>query len=176
MTEIDRAHSERVITSLLLMFFLLAGVALMREGAHFDNTADGERLFAYSLLGGGVAGFLGWKHYMGMPAKLTLTGPSRQLWLATALAALVSTAGASYLNRTFATLTDRSQVAAIDSVQEGKGARWHVIVSTADGAHERYLVTEQAAAKLKGAKSVRMRYARGFLGFDYIAEFEPVGP
>ena len=88
----------------------------------------------------------------------------------------MSTASASYVNRTFATPTERSRVAAIDSVFEGKGTRWHVVVSADDGRRERYLITEQTAARLKDAKAVRMRYTRGVLGFDYIAEFEPVKP
>ena len=45
-----------------------------------------------------------------------------------------------------------------------------------DGRRERYLITEQTALQLKDAKAVRMRYARGVLGFDYIAEFEPIKP
>ena len=176
MTEVDRAHSERVLTSLLLMGVVLAGVALTREGGHFDNTTGGERLFTIALLAGALTGFLGWTRYTGVTPALSLSGPMRQLWLATVLAALVGAGGASYVNRKFATLTDRSRVAAIDSVQEGKGIRWYVVVSAADGGRERYLITEQTAARLKDAKTVRMRYARGALGFDYIAEFEPVRP
>jgi hypothetical protein len=30
------------------------------------------------------------------------------------------------------------------------------------------------AVRPKNAKSVRMRYTRGVLGFDYLSEFEPV--
>lgn len=174
MTDVDRAHSERVLTALLLMCVVLAGVALMREGVHFDNTTGGERLFTIALLAGGIVGFLGWTRYTGVTPALSLSGPSRQLWLATVLAALVSAAGACYVNRTFATLTERSRVAAIDSILEGKGTRWHVVVRADDGGRERYLITEQTAAQLKNAKAVRMRYARGALGFDYIAEFEPI--
>ena len=176
MTEVDRAHSERVLTALLLGGVVLTGVTLAREGVHFDNTTGGERLLAIALLAGGIVGFLGWTRYTGTTPALSLSGPSRQLWLATALAALLSTAGASYVNRTFATLTERSRVAAIDSILEGKGSRWHVVVRAADGGRQRYLITEQTAAQLKNAKAVRMRYARGVLGFDYIAEFEPIKP
>ena len=96
--------------------------------------------------------------------------------ISTALVALLSAAGASYVNRTLATLTDRSKMAAIDSVVAGKGSRWHIVVKTAEGGLERYLITEQAAAQLKDAKVVRMRYARGALGYDYIAQFELVRP
>lgn len=174
MTEVDRAHSERVITSLLLMFFVLAGIALMREGVHFDNTTGGERLFTIALFSGGIIGFAGWTRYTGITPTFSLSGPVRQLWLVTALAALLSATAASYVNRTFATLTERSRVAAIDSIEEGRGGRWHVVVAGADGARERYLITEESAAQLKGAKTVRMRYASGALGYDYIAKFEPI--
>lgn len=176
MTDADRAHSERVLTALLLMFFVLAGVALMREGVHFGNTIGGERLFTTALLAGAIVGFVGWTRYTGITPTLSLSGSSRRLWLATALAALLSTAGASYVNRTFATLTERSRVAAIDSIVEGKGTRWYVVVSATDGGRERFLIAERTAAQLKNAKAVRMRYARGALGFDYIAEFEPIQP
>jgi hypothetical protein len=176
MTEIDRAHSERMLTSLLLMCVVLAGVALMREGVHFDNTISGERLFTTAFFLGALVGFLGWTRYTGITPTLSLWGPSRQVWLATMVAALLSTAAASYVNRTFATMTERSRVAAIDSILEGKGARWYVVVSAADGGRERYLITEPTAAQLKNAKAVRMRYAHGALGFDYIAEFERIQP
>jgi hypothetical protein len=176
MADIDRAHSERVIMALLLMFVVFAGVVLMREGGHFDNTTGGDRLFTIALLAGALAGFLGWTRYTGVTPAFSLSGPLRQLWLATVVAALLSTAGASYVNRTFATPTDRSRVAPIDSVLEGKGTRWHVVVQAADGGRERYLITEETAARLKNAPAVRMRYASGALGFDYIAEFEPIRP
>ncbi len=175
MPDADRAHSERVFMSLLLMFFVLAGVALMREGPHFDNTTGGDRLFMGALFAGAIAGFAGWTRYTGSK-PFSLSGPSRQLWLVTVLAALLSATAASYVNRTFATLTERSTVAAIESIQEGKGSRWYVVVRAADGGSVSYLIKEQTAAQLKDAKSVRMRYARGVLGFDYIAEFEPVQP
>lgn len=176
MVDTDRANRERMVTSLLLMGVVLAGVLLMREGAHFDNTTAGERLFTFAFLGGGIAGFLGWTRFTGMTPEFSLSGPSRQLWLATIFAALVCTSGASYINRTFATPTERSKVAAIDSVAEGKGSRWHVVVKWPDGMLERYLITEDTATQLKSAKTVRLRYARGALGFDYVAKFEPVRP
>ena len=53
-------------------------------------------------------GFIAWTRYTGTAPKLSLSGPSRQLWLATILAALVSPAAASYVNRTLATMTERS--------------------------------------------------------------------
>ena len=174
MADADRAHSERVLTSLLLMFFVLAAIALIREGGHFDNTVGAERLVTIAFFSGGILGFALWTHCTGVTPAFSLSGPSRQLWLATALAALFAMAGASYVNRTFATLTERSRVVAIDSIREGRGNRWHVVVSAADGRLERYLITERAAAQLKDATAVRLRYARGVLGFDYIAQFEPV--
>src|SRR5262245_16275070 len=159
MAEPDRAHAETVITSLLLMGFVFAGVLLAREGPHFDNTVHGERLFIYAFFGGGIAGFLGWTRLKDVTPVLSLSQPMRQLWLATALAALASATLASYVNRSFATLTEHSRVAPIDQVQEGKGTRWHVVVRASNGALERYLITEDAAAQLKSAKTVRMRYA-----------------
>jgi membrane protein implicated in regulation of membrane protease activity len=176
MTDFDRAHSERVLTALLLMGVVLTGVALAREGVHFDNTIAGDRLFMIAFFGGAIVGFVGWTRYTGATPALSLSGPNVQLWLATAVVAFVSTASASYVNRTFATPTERSSTAAIDSIREGKGTRWHVVVSVDDGRRERYLITEQTALQLKDAKAVRMRYARGVLGFDYIAEFEPIKP
>jgi hypothetical protein len=174
MAEPDRAHTETVITSLLLMGFVFAGVLLAREGPHFDNTVHGGRLFIFAFFGGGIVSFLAWMRFKDVTPVLSLSQPMRQLWLATALAALASATLASYVNRKFATLTDHSRVAAIDQVQEGKGTRWHVVVRGGNGLLERYLITEDAAKQLKGAKNVR--YARGPLGFDYIAEFEPVRP
>ena len=176
MTDPDRAHSERVLTALLLMGVVLTGVALAREGVHFDNTVAGDRLFMIAFFGGAILGFVGWTRYTGITPALSLSGPNIQLWLATALVAFVTTASASYVNRRFATPTERSSTAAIDSIREGKGTRWHVVVSADDGRLGRYLITEQTAARLKDAKAVRMRYARGVLGFDYIAEFEPIKP
>lgn len=173
MSEVDPKHSERVLTSLLLMFVVLAGVVLAREGVHYDNMPGGERLFTIALLSGAIVGFVGWTRYTGVTPTLSLWGPSRQLWLATVLAAFLTTVGASFVNRTFTTPTERSRVAVIDSVHEGKGTRWHVVVRGDGGERERYLITEETAIRLKDAKAVRMRYARGILGFDYIAAFEP---
>jgi len=169
-------RSARVVTSLLLMFVILAGVLLVREGGHYDNTEDGSRLFTIALLAGAMLGFVAWTLSSRITPAFSLSGPMLQLWLATLLTALVAAAGASFLNRTLATLTDRYRVAAIDSVLEGRGSRWYVVAESGDGVHERYLVNEQTATRLKGAKAVRMRYARGALGFDYVVDFEPVRP
>ena len=87
---------------------------------------------------------------------------------------LVVSAGASYLNRTYATPSVRSITGAIDSVTEGKGDRWHVMVKMADGRYTRYLISQDAATALKKATEVRMTVARGMLGFEFIAGFEPV--
>jgi hypothetical protein len=43
-----------------------------------------------------------------------------------------------------------------------------------NGQTQRYLVTRDVAAALKNEQSVRLSVARGALGFDYIARFEPV--
>lgn len=174
--EIDPVHSARVITSLLLMFVVLAGIFLMREGAYFDNTADGERLFLIAFLGGAIAGFAGWTRLTGITPALSMSVPMRQLWLATVLGALVCTIGASWLNRTFATPTGQSRTMEIVSVTEGRAGRWHVIVRAADDGRERYVIPERIVPQLKEAKRVRMGYARGLLGFDYVGEFEPVMP
>lgn len=170
----EQAHSERVLTALLLMGLVIAGVALLREGAHFDNTIGGERLFISAFFVGGIIGFLAWTRYTGITPMLTFKGPSRLLWLATLVAALVCASGSSYANRAFATPTAHSTQAQIDSILEGKGERWHLIVANADGGRQRYLITSEAASRLKNAKTVRMHHARGALGFDYIASFEAV--
>ena len=174
MPDTDQANRERMITTLLLMALVLVGVILVREGVHYDNMPGGDRLFIIALCTGAILGFVGWTRYTGITPALSFSGPQRQLWLATGVAALLAVILASYVNRTFATPTDRSRVAAIDSVREGRGTRWHVIVKGAAGGYdERYSITEQAAQRLKDAKAVRMHYARGILGFDFIAEFEP---
>src|SRR3981081_1880587 len=105
MTDADRAHRARDRTSLMLMFFVLAAIALIREGAHLDRTVGAERLGTIAFFSGGIIGFAAWTRYTGITPAFSLSGPSRQLWLATALAALFTTTAASYVNRTLATLT-----------------------------------------------------------------------
>ena len=174
--EVDPVHSARVITSLLLMFVVLGGIVLMREGGHFDNTVEGERLFLIAFLAGAIAGFAAWTRKTGITPAFSMSIPMRQLWLATLLGALLCTIGASWLNRTFATPTGHSRTAEIVSVTEGRAGRWQVVVRAADDGRERYVIPEGIAPQLKEAKSVRMGYARGLLGYDFVGEFEPVQP
>lgn len=176
LTDAQRAHAQRIVTSLLLAFAVFAGVLLMREGVHFDNTVEGGRLFTIALSAGAITGFAVWTRHTGITPALSFSGPMIQLWLATLLVALVAAAAACFINRTFATLTDQWKVAPLDSIQEGRGARWHLVVTAPDGGRERHFISEQTAVQLKDAAAVRMRYARGALGFDYIAAFEPAKP
>ena len=81
----------------------------------------------------------------------------------------------SYINRSFATLTDQSISGDIDSLDEGKGERWHVTVKTPDGRYQRYYISKATADTLKSAKQVRMSIARGALGFEFMTKFEPAG-
>src|SRR5262245_62162708 len=173
MGEADHVRSERMGATLLLMLVVFAGVLLSREGVPYATPVGGERLFTISLLTGAIVGFVGSTRLTGITPTLALWGPSRQLWLATILGGLLGAAGACYVNRTLATLTNRTTVAEIEAVVSGKGSRWHIVVKTPEGGQQRYLIAEPAALRLKDAKAVRMRYARGALGFDYIAQFEP---
>jgi hypothetical protein len=173
MTPEEKVHSERVLTALLLAGIVIAGVALMREGPHFDNTLGGTNFFTSAFAGCALLGFVLWTHFAGITPAFTFSGPSRLLWLATFAAALGGATLAGWANRTFATPTERTIVAPIEAVEPGKGDRWHVTLKNANGQYERYLVSEENAKRLNTAKTVRMRIARGALGFDYIAEFEP---
>lgn len=168
------AHSERVLTSLLLMAMILAGVVLVREGPHFDNTVDGSRFFTIAFFMGALTGFLGWSQLFRITPTFSISGAYRQPWLAAIMLGLVAASAGCYVNRTFTTPTERSITAAIDWIEPGRGDRWHVTVTLPNRQRERFFITEQAATSLKNEKAVRMHLARGALGFDYITRFEPL--
>lgn len=168
-----RPQDEKVLTVLLLAMLFTAGVVLVREGSHFDNVIDGWPFFTSAFFAGMFIGFVGWTLAFGVTPQLKFSGSYRHPWLAALVFGLASTAAASYLNRTFSSPTDRTITAEIDSVAEGKGARWHVTVKTPDGRYQRYLITQDVATLLKNEKMVRLSVAHGALGFDYIARFEP---
>ena len=174
MSEPARIHEERVLTSLLLAALVTAGVAMLREGPQFDNVMGGWSFFTIAFFAGALAGFLGWTRVSGATPTLRVSGAHRHPWLAALVLGLAFAAAASYLNRTFASPADRALTAEIDSVAEGKGDRWHVTVKTPDGRYQRYLISHEVAAALKNEKLVRMSIARGALGYDYIAGFEPL--
>ena len=169
----SKTHEERVLTSLLLVALITAGVALAREGPNFDNVIDGWRFFNIAFFSGALAGFLGWTRASGVTPALKFSGSHRHPWLAALVLALAAAVAASYLNRTFATPTGRSFTGEIDSIAEGKGKRWHVTVNMPNGLRQRYLISKDAATALKNEREVRLKISRGVLGFDYIAEFEP---
>lgn len=169
----SKTHEERVLTSLLLVALITAGVALAREGPNFDNVIDGWNLFTIAFFSGALAGFLVWTRVSGVTPTFRLAGPHRNPWLAALVLGLACAAAASYLNRTFAAPAGRSITAELDAITEGKGGRWHVTVKMPDGRYQRYVIPQDAAAALKNEKMVRLSVARGALGYDYIAGFEP---
>jgi hypothetical protein len=168
-------RDEKVLNGLLLAALFISGLVLMREGPHFDNVIDGWPFFTSAFFAGTLIGFLCWTYTFGVAPALKLSGAYRQPWLAALVLGLVATATASYINRTFAAPTDRAITAEIDSIDEGKGNRWHVTVKTPDGRYQRYLISKEAADALKQGRMVRMSIAHGALGFDFIVRFEPDG-
>ena len=169
-------RDEKVLNGLLLAALFIAGLVLMREGPHFDNVIDGWPFFTSAFVAGTLLGFLVWTSSFGAAPTLKFTGSYRQPWLAALVLGLVATATASYINRTFAAPPDRTITAAIDSVEEGKGTRWHVTIKSPDGRYQRYLISKEVADALKKEKQVRISIARGALGFDFMARFEPAAP
>jgi uncharacterized membrane protein len=169
------AQNETVpaLTGLFTVTLLTAGVALVQEGPHYDNVIDGWGFFTIAFFTGALVGFLGWTRASGITPAFKFSGAHRYPWLAAMVLALAVAAAASYFNRTFSTPTERSITGEIHSVEEGKGERWHVTVIMPNGLPHRYLIPKDAAAALKNAKEVRMSVARGALGLDYIARFEP---
>ncbi len=166
--------SVPALNGLFTMALLTAGVALMQEGAHYDNVIDGWRFFTTAFFTGALVGFLGWTQASGIEPTFSFSGSHRYPWLAAVVLALAACASASYFNRTFYTLTDRSMTGEIRSVEEGKGDRWHVTVNVPNGLPQRYLISKDAATALKNEKEVRLGIARGALGFEFVARFEPV--
>ena len=164
------------LTGLFTVALLTAGVTLVQEGPHYDNVIDGWRFFTLSFFTGALVGFLGWTQASGITPTFKFTGSHRYPWLAAVVLALAACAAASYFNRTFSTPTDRSIVGEIHSVEEGKGDRWHVTVNMPNGPQQRYLISKDTATALKGEKEVRLGIARGALGFEFVARFEPSRP
>jgi hypothetical protein len=169
-----QSPTEKILTGAFTVALLTAGVALVQEGPHFDNVIDGWRFFTLAFFSGALVGFIGWTQVSGVTPTLKFSGPHRHPWLAALVLALAASAAASYLNRTFATPTDRSITGEIDSIAEGKGDRWHVTVKMPNGLYNRYLISQDVATALRNEKGVRLSIARGALGYDYIAEFEPL--
>jgi hypothetical protein len=169
-----QSPTEKVITGAFTVALLTAGVALVQEGPHYDNVIDGWRLFTLVFFSGALVGFIGWTQAFGVTPTLKFSGAHRHPWLAAVVLALATTTAASYFNRTFATPTERSITGEIHSVEEGKGDRWHVKVNMPNGPQQRFLITKDAAIALKNEKEVRLGIARGALGYDFIARFEPL--
>ena len=166
--------SVPALTGLFTVALLTAGVTLVQEGSYYDNVIEGWRFFTTAFFTGALVGFLGWTQASGITPAFKFSGSHRYPWLAAVVLALAVSAAASYFNRTFATPTDRSITGEIRSVEEGKGDRWHVTVNMPDGLPQRYLITEDTATALKNEKEVRLGIARGALGFEFIARFEPL--
>ncbi|MBI4191380.1 MAG: hypothetical protein HY525_12690 [Betaproteobacteria bacterium] len=174
MTAPDQTQAEKTLFGLLVVALLISGVALMREGPYFDNVFDGWRFFSVTFLAGALAGYLGWTRAFGFTPMFKFSGANRHPWLAALALGLAAAAAASYVNRSFAYPAHRSFTAEIDSIKEGKGDRWHITVKMPDGQYQRYLVSQDVATALKNEQVVRLGVARGALGFDHIAGFEPL--
>jgi hypothetical protein len=166
-------REEKVLNGLLLATMFISGIMLVREGPHYDNVIDGWPFFTSAFFAGTLIGFLCWTYTFGVTPALKISGPHRQPWLAAIVMGLVTTTAVSYINRTFAAPADRTITAAIESVDEGKASRWYVTVKMVDGGFERYLISPQVADELKNEKMVRIGVARGALGFDFMAKFDP---
>jgi hypothetical protein len=173
MSENAPSRDDKSLNGLLLAALFVAGVLMVREGAHFDNVIDGWPFFTGAFFLGILLGFACWSFTFGVAPSLKFTGAYRQPWLAALVMGLLTTVSVSYMNRTFAAPVDRTITAEIEIVDEGKGDRWHLSAKTPDGESRRYLIPRQAAEELKSARIVRMGIARGALGFDFVAKFEP---
>lgn len=169
----DQPQSEKNLFALLVVALIIAGAALMREGPHFDNVIEGWPFFIVTFLAGTLTGYLGWTRAFGRTPMFKFTGANRHPWFAALALGLLFSAAASYLNRTYASPTVRSMTGEIDTITEGKGDRWHVAVKMSDGRYQRYLISKDVATTLKNAQEVRLNVARGLLGFEFVAGFEP---
>jgi hypothetical protein len=170
----DAKQSEQARFGLLIVALLISGAALLREGPHFDNVLEGWHFFTITFFAGALVGYFGWTRAFGFTPMFRFGGANRHPWMAALALGLACTAAASYFNRSLASPAYRSFTAAIDSVKEGKGDRWHLTAQLPNGQTQRYLVSRDVAEALKNEQSVRLSVARGALGFDYIAGFEPV--
>lgn len=173
MSEPAQPRDEKALNGLLLAALFVSGLVLMREGPHFDNVIDGWPFFTGAFFVGTLIGYLCWTYTFGVAPSLKFSGSYRQPWLAALVMGLITTASVSYINRTFAAPADRTITAEIDSVDEGKGDRWHLTVKMPDGRFQRYLISKPVAEALKNQKMTRISVARGALGFDLMAKFEP---
>lgn len=173
MNPADKAQADKTLFAMLVVAMVIAGAALMREGPHFDNVLEGWPFFMFAFLAGALAGYVGWSQAFGFTPMFNFSGANRHPWFAALVLGLVFSAAASYLNRSNATPTGRSLTGEVESVTEGKGDRWHVTVKMADGQYQRYLISKDVATALKDAPEIRLNVARGLLGFEFIAGFEP---
>jgi hypothetical protein len=165
---------DKKLNGLLLGALVLAGVALVREGPHYDNVIDGWRFFTLAFFAGSLAGFIGWTQAFKLTPAFRLAGAYRQPWLAALIAGVITCTAASWLNRSFSTPTDTVLIGEVDLVEEGRGDRWHVGVKLPDGRFERYLIDLETAEALKGAKAVQISVVRGLFGFEVLTGFAPV--
>ena len=171
-----RLPPEKAVDALLLAALVMAGLAFVREGPHFDNVVEGWRFFTSAFFSGMIVGFVGWTLGFGVTPQFSLSGVHRRPWLAALVLGIAAASAASYLNRTFATPAGPAIAADIQSLEEGRGDRWHITVKLPDGRYQRYLIPKDAATALQGEKSVRLGVAHGMLGFDFVSEFEPIRP
>ena len=169
-------RDEKALNGLLLAALFVSGLVLMREGPHFYNVIDGWPFFTSAFFAGALIGYLCWTYTFGVTPSLKFSGSYRLPWLAALVLGLVFTSMVSYINRSFAAPTDQSITGDIDSLDEGKGERWHVTVKTPDGRYQRYYISKATAETLKDARQVRMGIARGALGFEFVTKFEPATP
>src|SRR3954469_20272906 len=176
MSEPAPSRDDKSLNGLLLAALFVAGVLMVREGAHFDNVLDGWPFFTGAFFLGTLLGFACWSFTFGVAPSLKFTGAYRQPWLAALVMGLLTTVSLSYINRTFAAPVDGTLTGEIDIVDEGKGDRWHLSVKMPDGHYQRYLISKPVADTLKDARMVRMNIAHGALGFDLITQFDPVKP
>jgi hypothetical protein len=167
-------RDEKALNGLLLAALFVAGVVLVREGPHFDNVIDGWPFFTGAFFVGTLGGFLCWTYSFGVTPSLKFSGSYRHPWLAALVMGLATTASVSYINRTFAAPADRTITAEIDTVTDGRADRWYVSVKMPDGRYQRFLITKAVADTLKNEKMVTISVARGALGFDLMAKFEPL--
>jgi len=173
MSEALPSRDDKSVNGLLLATLFISGILMVREGAHFDNVIEGWPFFTGAFFIGTLLGFACWSFTFGIPPSLKFTGAYRQPWLAALVMGLLTTVSVSYINRTFAAPPNRTITGTIEIVDEGKGDRWHVTVTTPDGRYQRYLITKAVAEELKDKRQVRMSIARGALGFDLVLKFEP---
>jgi hypothetical protein len=174
MSEPQVHPDEKTLTSLLLAAVILGAIGLMREAPLYDNVLEGWRFFNSAFFIGALVGFLGWTQTFHIVPTLSLKPADRQPWIAAFALALIFTVGGSWLNRQYTTPTERSIVAEIDSLKEGKNDRWQLSVKHSDGMYQRYQLTKEAADALDKKSSVRMHISHGALGFDLYTRFEPI--